>query len=507
MAQNTKGAGVATTHPEYDCNICRWIQVDDVVEAKVKEKGTTYLPKPNSQIDKCAPDQRAYYEGDYFNEAGYNYACAMYQRDVTHNNTRYGQYKERALFYNFTKRTKDGMIGAIFRKDPKVMLPDELQYLTTNVDGNNTDLDQQSRVVLDQVLRKGREFLLVDMPAMQGDVSQADNQSAKPYIQKYDAQNVINWRVQNLNGVMRVVMVVLREFVDVQDRNLFDHEYECQYRVLMINTDGYYEQRIYKEDDNFEVIPIRVNGQQLTYIPGYFIGSEENDYSVDAAPLYDLSEVNIAHYRNSADNEESSFICGQPTLVLSPSRDLGSPQQFAEANPNGVMIGSRSGINMGEGGSAAMLQAAENNLAKQNMLDKEQQAIAIGAQLITPTVNQTAEAARIQQGADTSVLAAVAKNVSDAYTDALNMCGRFLGIVPIDDISEEIEYELNTDFFLEILTPQERAQWVAEINTSILPKSAYYDRLRKTGQIKADATDEDISSMIEEEGGEPGGLI
>ena len=94
-------------------------------------------------------------------------------------------------------------------------------------------------------------------------------------------------------------------------------------------------------------------------------------------------------------------------------------EQWKEANPHGVRMGSRSGHNIGYGGNAFLVQAGENNLAKQNMLDKENQAIQIGAQLITPTQQITAESARLQRGADTSVMATIARNVSMAYTDAL----------------------------------------------------------------------------------------
>ncbi|AUR91803.1 coil containing protein [Vibrio phage 1.165.O._10N.261.51.B7] len=503
-----KKSGVDQVHPEYEQNIDRWMQVDDVIEARVKCEGTKYLPKPNSQINECAPKAEYYtFHGQLDNDM-YNAACMRHIGEVRANDIRYEQYKQRAMFYNFTRRTKDGMVGAIFRKDPKVEVPEQLEYLIRDVDGAGTNLTQQSRMVLDQDLRKGRAFLLVDMPSSDSPASLADVNSGLmvPRIQKYEAQDVINWKTQRIGSTVKVCMVVLRERKDVAE-DMFSHECEKQYRVLMINSEGYYEQRLYQDDESYEVYDVRVNGQRINYIPGYFVGSEENDSTVDGAPLYDLSEVNIAHYRNSADNEESSFIVGQPTLVIAPSADFGSPEQFAQANPNGVAVGSRSGINVGAGGSAQMLQASENNLAKQNMRDKEDQARQIGAELISPSKNETAEAARIQKGADTSVLSAVAGNVSEAYTDAINMCGRFLGIVPIDGYSDEIKFELNTDFFLTTMTPQDRAQWTAEIMSGITPRTYYYKQLRKTGDVPADATDDDIAEQLEQDGFSNNGLM
>ena len=162
---------------------------------------------------------------------------------------------------------------------------------------------------------------------------------------------------------------------------------------------------------------------------------------------------------------------------------------FTQANPNGVKMGSRTGHNIGAGGSAALIQADPNNLAKENMLNKEQQAIQIGAQLITPTQQITAESARLQRGADTSVMATIARNVSQAYTDALKWVAAMMNIG-----DQEIEFKLNMEFFLQPMTAQDRAAWMADINAGLLPATAYYSALRKAGVT--DWTDEDIQNAI-----------
>jgi len=261
--------------------------------------------------------------------------------------------------------------------------------------------------------------------------------------------------------------------------------------VLMLDKNGNYVQRVYKEGakDEYVEFPVILNGSPVKEILFYFAGSEENDFTVDGAPMYDLSCVNIAHYRNSADNEESSFLCGRPTLVVSPSEMFGDARQWNEANPNGVTLGSRQGLNVGAGGSANLLQASENNLAKQNMRDKEEQAVAIGADLITPTSQETAEAARIKKAADTSVAASCANNVSAAYTKALNACSMVLGS------TRENLFTLNTDFFLSMMTAQDRAQWAADVNMGLLPKETYYAAMRRSGLI--DETDEELAEGLE----------
>jgi hypothetical protein len=123
------------------------------------------------------------------------------------------------------------------------------------------------------------------------------------------------------------------------------------------------------------------------------------------------------------------------------------------------------------------------------MRQKEEQAIQIGAQLITPSQQITAESARLQRGADTSVMATIAGNVSQAYTQALKWAAAMVGAQ-----DEEIEFRLNTDFFLQPMTAQDRAAWMADINAGLLPATAYYAALRRAGVTEW--SDADIQDAI-----------
>ena len=77
-----------------------------------------------------------------------------------------------------------------------------------------------------------------------------------------------------------------------------------------------------------------------------------------------------------------------------------------------------------------------------------------------------------------------------AYTDALRWAAAMLGLRE----GTEIEFKLNMEFFLQPMTAQDRAQWMADINAGLLPATAYYAALRKAGVT--DWTDEDIQNAI-----------
>lgn len=419
--------------------------------------------------------------------------------DKAYGEARQAEYEAGGIVYNFTRRTLSGMVGSVMRKEPEINIPKELEYLLKNADGSGVGLIQHAQDTLMEIDSVGRGGLLVDAPETGAATAAEQNAGLlNPTIAFYTTENIVNWRLTRVGSVNRVTMVVLRETWEYHEPgNEFETKYGEQYRVLDIDSDGNYRQRLFRFDAEggaqegvVEIYPDL--GESLRgVIPFTFIGATNNDATIDDAPLLPLAELNIGHFRNSADNEESSFVVGQPTLFIYPGENL-TPQAFKEANPNGIKFGSRRGHNLGYGGSAQLIQAGENNLARQNMLDKEQQAIQIGAQLITPTQQITAQSARIQRGADTSVMATIARNVSQAYTDALRWVAVMLG-KPEDT---EVEFRLNMDFFLEPMTAQDRAAWMADINAGLLPATAYYAALRKAGVT--DWTDADIKDAIED---------
>lgn len=417
--------------------------------------------------------------------------------DKTYGEARQAEYEQGAICYNFTKRTLSGMVGSVMRKDPEQIIPRELEYLLTNCDGSGVGLWQHAQDTLMEIDSIGRGGLLVDAPETGAATAAEQNEGLlNPVIAFYTAENIINWRMKRFGSVNRVVMIVLREVWEYfESDDEFVVKYGEQYRVLDIDENGNYRQRLYKfkaeggDAEPVETIYPELGDQLKGKIPFTFIGASNNDATVDDAPLLPLAELNIGHFRNSADNEESSFVVGQPTLFISPGETM-SLQLFEAANPNGVKMGSRTGHNIGAGGTAQLVQADPNNLAKQNMLDKEQQAIQIGAQLITPTQQITAESARLQRGADTSVMATIARNVSQAYTDALKWVAAMMGLRE----GTEIEFKLNMEFFLNEMTAQDRAAWMADINAGLLPATAYYAALRKAGVT--DWTNEDIQNAI-----------
>jgi hypothetical protein len=455
---------VNATHPDYAKALHDWELCTDAVKgsASVKAGTTKYLPQPNPT-------------------------------DTTSENMkRYEQYLLRANYVNFTGQTEDGFMGMVERKDHNLEKSGDMDEAADNIDGCGLSLFQSFAGSIRGLLRTGRDGLLVDIaPNETGDTSRRATANLMPFIRRYKAQSIINWREEVVGGVKVLNLVVLKEQTEVVDIDGFNATIEDQYRVLSL-VEGVYVQQVYDKDlmpIDEPVAPRDASGATLDYIPFQFIGSEENDTKIDKATLIDLAYLNIAHYRNSADFEESSFLVGQPTPVLS-----GLSQSWVkDVLKDTVHLGSRAAIPLPVDASATLLQADPNQMPSKGMEMKEVQAVKLGALIIQDAGgNETAEAAKIRYAGQNSKLGRVIKNTQQAYLNAIQWMQDMMS-----NPGDEVELELNMDFFDASIDPQVIIAEMQQFDRGILAMSDIRRNARKRGQIAHDRTDEEI----EEENG------
>ena len=455
---------VDTTNPDYNLYKDVWIKTRDAVRGSVavKDKKAQYLPVPDAETNARGIDS-----------------------------VRYKQYINRAVFTNFTGRTKNALVGAAFRKEPIIELPDGLDYLIEDATGDGLSLEQLSKDELSNLLETGRTMLLVDYPTADEGLSQEEVSilDLRASIVPYTAEAVINWKTSVIAGRTMLTLVVMSEpYLENSDE--FNHESKTQYRVLRLDDQGY-SQQLYRDNEPYTemVYPRKADGSTFDYIPVVFVGSQNNDPTVDDAPLSDIADVNMAHYRNSADYEESCFITGQPTLFITHSL---TQEQWKEYNPEGIKIGSRAGHVLGETGSANLLQANPNNLVMEAMNAKEQQMVAIGARIITDRGNnETAEGARIRFASENSVLGDIVGNLSAAIKTCIYWCGEYMGVDTDDCV-----FKINREFYDKTVDPQTIMSLVTLLDRQIVSSQDIFDRLKSGGLIDADRTLDDVRDEL-----------
>lgn len=425
------------------------------------------------------------------------------------NEQRYRDYVHRAVFYNVAKRTTKAMIGEIFGREPQMVLPPNLESIKGNISGDGLDIDQVARMSAQYALAFGRGGLLVDYPSTDGEtITQAQIAAGyiQPIILTFAPWQVVNWRTMQVGAKEILSLVVIFEGVGVQDDG-FETKLGFQYRELRLDPDtGIYKVNLWRRagasmaaDGGAPLThgmgiyqsytPQDARGNPLREIPFHFIGCDNNNPSIDEPPMYDICELNIAHYRNSADYEELMFMMGQPTQYFT-----GLNREWVDSYlENTMFLGSRASIPLPVGSTAGILQITSNGALQGAMEQKERQMASLGAKLVEQRVIQrTATEAAIEDQAENSELGLIAGNVSDAMTWALKSACQFTG-----DDPTKVEYQLNTSFDLSQLDPAERLQLMKEWQAGAICWEEYRDQLRKSGI--ASLPDDEAQAAIEAE--------
>ena len=443
---------VSTEHPDYKLYKNVWAKTRDAVKGSVaiKDKKHAYLPVPDN---KSLDDARGI------------------------ETVRYKQYLKRAVFTNFTGRTKNALVGAAFRKNPMYELPEAVDYLNQDATGDGLSLVQLAKDELSNLMETGRSLLLVDYPQADDDLSLEDVNmlDLRASIVPYTAEQCVNWKTSVINGRRLLTLCVLAEPYFNTDLE-FSHDSDIQYRVLRLTDEGY-SQQIYRDDKPVtdEIYPRKADGSVWEEIPLIFVGSKNNDSTIDDAPLSDIADVNVAHYRNSADYEESCFITGQPSLFITHSL---TSEQFEEYNPDGLILGSRAGHVLGETGSAILLQASPNNLVMEAMKAKEQAMVMIGARIITDRGgNETAEGARIRFASENSVLGDIVSNLSQGLEKAIGYVCEFMGV------TGDYYFQINSEFYDKSVDPQMIMSMITLLDRNLIGDIDIFERLQAAGLI------------------------
>lgn len=436
------------TRPEYKAAAPQWKLVRDVCRGG--EDINTYLPE-------------------------------LVEQDDARKKKRNKDYQDRAVFYPITGNTRNGMIGMAFKKDPLVAVIEKLSCLKDDADGAGSSIYQLAQSSLESVLEVGRHGLYVDY----------NSDSKLPYIFQYRAEDIINWRTARINGRTMLTLVVLRETVEEEDG--FGFKDAVQYRVLAIE-DGHFICRVYRKavgqsvfQIDSEYIPERAGNGAWEEIPFTFIGAQNNDHTIDEAPLLGLAKINLGHYRNSADYEDSVFFCGQVQPYLG-----GLDTTWRDhLEKTGVVVGSRSPVMLPKDGFFGYAQAQPNMLAKEAMDSKRDYMVALGAQLVSAdskvkTVIQSVG----EQNAQTSILSICCSNVSDAFSKALMWCAEYLGLD-----TAGISFEINKDLVNHIADSAMIREIVSAWQSSAIRKSDLVRSLQKYDVI--DPAD-DIEVVVDE---------
>ena len=427
--------GIDSTHPLYDDTKEKWTRVRDsyLGSDAIKSKGEIYLPKLSSQ------------------EKG-----------------EYDAYVMRSMYVNAIKNTVQGLVGAVMRINPVINAPDRIMELAQDITGTGVSLNDFISNMLSEQLLMGRQGVMIDRT------------TERAYLSGYTTEQMTNWMQD---------VIVLKETYLQQDLNdNYSQSYEVQYRELLIDEDGNFLVRLWKDNEGWsisqEIYPTKV-GQPLDMIPFVAISGNELNMNPSQPPLMSLVDTNLSMYRTSADLEHGRHFTALPT-----------PYVTGIDGDSELRIGSGSAWILPDSSSkAGYLEFTGQGLQALEKAVEEKRSImaGLGASLLQTQKNgvESAESLRLRQNSEASVLVGAVLSVQEGISKALSIMAEWEGV------SGDIEVALNTDFVDTKILPEELTALMGAWQSGAISHETFLHNMKKGEILPVEVTVEDEKDRID----------
>lgn len=462
---------VYSPHRTYDAARVQWDRCRDVYAGTdaVKRQGVKYLPMLEGHVGLT-------------------------------NSAPYLGYKERALFYPAMSKTVYGLAGLVFGKPATITgIPDTWLSQFDDVTLTGVSLPGYGLELCYEALITGRVGTLLDMP--DGEPSAAN----RPYWVTYAAENIVNWRVTRIGGKQTLTMVVLAEEKETaNDKDPFIVDCVRQFRVLEL-IGGVYQVSLWtegKDDKKGQFfpeekvsIPLR-RGKPLNYIPFVYLGASGIGPEIDHPPLLDLVDVNLSHYRTSADQEHGAHFTALPTpyvtghkLEAGTTLGIGSGTAWVFENPQA---------------QAGMVEFTGAGLKSLADIKEEKRLLmaTLGARMLETQKNaqEAAQTVAMRHAGERSALSVLADALGQALSIGLRWHLYWIGVDEIE--ADKAKVTLNPDV-MDQLTAADIQALVTTWQAGAISKKTVYHNLEWGEWTRPGVNFEQEELDIEEEAPEP----
>lgn len=443
---------IDSTHPHYVARLTEWQRCRDCYTGgdAVRARGATYLPMLSGQ-----------------------------------DSTEYAAYAARALFYNAFARTVSALTGVLFRRPSPPVAPASMSDHWADVTLGGQSLDLFALGAAADVFTVGRAGLMVDV--MPGSTN------GRPYWVSYAAENIIGWQgVRGPDGVPRPTRVVLKECTIDQAGDAY--EVAESIRVLYMDGPRYAVQKYKhprKADGSFDttkweadggpVYPMR-RGAAMSFIPFTFVNAASLLPDPARPPLLDLADVNLSHYRTSADLEHGRHFTALPTPYVTGYDGRGGA----------LTIGSQKAWTIGSAeATVGMLEFSGAGLAslERALEQKERHMAVLGARMLESQKSgvEAEGTVRMRHAGDDATLRVVATTLGAAISRLMRWHVWWDGATKEPD-DASIAYDLGVEFFSVRMTSADLAALVAAYQAGTMSFDTFYYNLQRGDVARPEVT-------------------
>lgn len=453
---------VTNLHPSYEEFSDQWQRIADCLKGRdaVIAGGERYLPKLNGHAED-------------------------------HNE--YMRYLTGGLWYGATSRTVGGLVGSVFRKEPQIKVPKRIEPRLENINARGDGFYTFAKKVVKEVVSMGRYGILVDRI-----------ESELPHLAGYSALAIRNWRYRFDGGMPKVDQVILYEESEQPSPDGFGSKRVPGYRVLELDQEGLYYVRFFVSNGEGEFVEMppefpMPDGGRIDYIPFVFMSALDLRAEIEKSPIIDMVDVNLSHWRSSCDLELGRTMLATPIPVTIGTTG-GYTDDEASTTGQGANTYHMGGGRVWElplGCDAKMLEFTGNGLRSLEvaMEQKEKYMAYLGSRMLEDT-SRDAEAeqtVRIRKAGENSVLASVAKTVSDGLTSAMTMAAQW------ERLKGDVSVELNTDFMDTTISSDQLREMRETVQANLMPVDDFLWALKQGELLRPEITIEDARALLEQQ--------
>jgi hypothetical protein len=418
-----------------------------------------------------------------------------------------------------------------------------MQEFVNDTDMLGSPLPAYAKSVVNEIITVGRAGTLIDWE---------DTVENRVFASLYRAEQIINWRVERINGRNVPTMVVLAEMANdstarqeprpTAEKDDFEHEATEQIRVLRLvpgrasegASDGTggapvlpgkreYECVVEiwrkeqtnmgrggslalpggtKEKEKWKLMETRTPkrlGKPLPMIPFVFHGSQHSLPAIEKLPLADIITVNLDHYRLDADYKHGVHFTALPTAWVSgfdksATLRIGASTAWVTDTP---------------GATAGFLEFKGQGLETfERAMNRDERLMAVlGSRLLEDQkkVGETATAIELRQSGENSILGNIAFNVGASLTQVMRWAywWNSTEAMPDDITNEQVLIELNTDFSTKGLASQDIQAIVGAWQAGAISRDTMTDLFRRGEVLPEGRSMEEELALITAPSGQP----
>lgn len=289
-------------------------------------------------------------------------------------------------------------------------VPARIREWCDDADLQGTNLHAFAADLLSEALGYGLCGVLVEYPRTDGVRTVADERAvnARPYLVRYNHDQILGWRSARVNGVTRLTLLRLAESGETEDGEYGTTTVE---RVRVLRPGSW---ELWEKGEKDEYVLVESGTTTLAEIPFVPFYGRKTGFMLGISPLLDLAHLNVKHWQSQSDQDTILHVARVPILVATTN-----DENFQ------LTVGASSAVRMPADSDLKFVEhtGAAIEAGSKSLQDLEDQMIQTGAELL---VQKPGQRSATEANNDAEANKSELQSITETFEDGLDQCLQFM---------------------------------------------------------------------------------